>query len=63
MLNASEFRHGPLEVVEEGVPYVFMLGNDESRHTVERVIRFVKSLQRMLLYLILKIITVDYIQC
>lgn len=42
MLNAAEFRHGPLEVVEEGVPYVFMLGNDESRHTVERAIRFVK---------------------
>lgn len=43
MLNASEFRHGPLEVVEKGVPYVFMLGNDESRHTVERAIQFVKQ--------------------
>lgn len=43
-LNAAEFRHGPLEVVEEGVPYVFMLGTDESRHTTERAIRFVEKL-------------------
>ncbi|SHJ81272.1 fructoselysine 6-phosphate deglycase [Hathewaya proteolytica DSM 3090] len=43
MLNASEFRHGPLEVVQEGVPYVFMLGTDGSRHTTERTINFVKK--------------------
>ncbi|WP_425447307.1 fructoselysine 6-phosphate deglycase [Dethiothermospora halolimnae] len=43
MLNAAEFRHGPLEVVEEGVSYVFILGNDESRHTVERNIKFVRK--------------------
>lgn len=43
MLNASEFRHGPLEVVEKGVPYVFMLGNDESRYVTERAINFVKK--------------------
>lgn len=43
-LNASEFRHGPLEVVEKGVPYVFMLGTDESRKTTERTINFVKQL-------------------
>lgn len=42
-LNAAEFRHGPLEVVEAGVPYVFLLGNDESRHTVERTLSFVKQ--------------------
>lgn len=41
-INAAEFRHGPLEVVEPGVPYVFMLGNDESRKTVERALSFVK---------------------
>lgn len=44
MLNSAEFRHGPLEVVEKGVPYVFMLGTDESRHTTERTINFVKQL-------------------
>ncbi|OPJ63104.1 fructoselysine 6-phosphate deglycase [Clostridium oryzae] len=44
MLNAAEFRHGPLEVVEKGVPYVFMLGTDESRHTTQRTINFVKKI-------------------
>lgn len=44
MLNAAEFRHGPLEVVEKGVPYVFMFGTDESRHTSERTLNFVKKL-------------------
>lgn len=43
MLNSAEFRHGPLEVVEKGIPYVFLLGNDESRHTTERTINFVKK--------------------
>ncbi|MFB6468411.1 SIS domain-containing protein [Cytobacillus sp. Hz8] len=42
-LNAAEFRHGPLEMVEAGVPYVFLLGNDESRHIVERTLNFVKK--------------------
>ncbi len=41
-LNASEFRHGPLEVVEEGVPYVFLLGNDAFRPVTERSLRFVE---------------------
>ncbi len=43
VLNSAEFRHGPLEVVEQGIPYVFMLGNDGSRHTTERTIEFVKK--------------------
>lgn len=43
-LNSAEFRHGPLEVVGKGVPYVFMLGTDESRHTTQRTINFVKKL-------------------
>lgn len=42
VLNASEFRHGPLEVVEEGVPYIFLLGTDESRETTKRALDFVK---------------------
>lgn len=42
-LNASEFRHGPLEVVEEGVPYVFLLGNDVFRPITERSLRFVEQ--------------------
>lgn len=32
-----------LEIVEPGVPFLFLLGNDESRHTTERAINFVKQ--------------------
>jgi len=42
IIESGEFRHGPLEVVEDGVPFVFLLGTDESRHTTERAINFVK---------------------
>ncbi len=42
-LNAAEFRHGPLEVVEEGVPYVFLLGNDDTRNITKRAIDFVRK--------------------
>ncbi|AYZ74093.1 SIS domain-containing protein [Fusobacterium necrophorum] len=45
-INASEFRHGPLEVVENGVPYVFFLGNDDSRKITQRTIDFVKKLNK-----------------
>lgn len=41
-LNASEFAHGPLEVVEEGVPYVFLLGDDKTRDITIRTIKFVR---------------------
>ncbi|MDR3576092.1 MAG: fructoselysine 6-phosphate deglycase [Anaerolineaceae bacterium] len=41
-LNSAEFRHGPLEVVEQGVPFIFLLGTDKSRHTTERALNFVK---------------------
>lgn len=42
VIESGEFRHGPLEVVEDGVPFIFLLGTDESRHTTERAINFVK---------------------
>ncbi len=41
-LNAADFAHGPLEVVEDGVPYVFLLGNDDTREITKRAIQFVK---------------------
>ena len=41
-LNSAEFRHGPLEVVEQGVPFIFLLGTDASRHTTERALNFVQ---------------------
>ena len=43
VIESGEFRHGPLEIVEPGVPFLFLLGNDESRHTTERAIRFVRE--------------------
>ncbi len=53
MVESGEFRHGPLEIVEEGVPFIFLLGTDESRHTTERAIRFVKKLTK-------DVIVIDY---
>jgi fructoselysine 6-phosphate deglycase len=41
-IESGEFRHGPLEIVEKGVPFIFLLGTDNSRHTTERAINFVK---------------------
>lgn len=41
-LNSAEFRHGPLEIVEPGVPFLFLLGTDQNRHTTERALNFVK---------------------
>ena len=43
-LNSAEFRHGPLEIVDKGVPFIFLLGSDETRHTTERALNFVKKL-------------------
>lgn len=42
VINAAEFRHGPLEVVDKDVPYVFLLGLDETRKGTERALNFVK---------------------
>lgn len=42
VLNSAEFRHGPLEIVEPGVPFLFLVGTDGSRHTTERALNFVK---------------------
>ena len=39
-LNAGEFRHGPLEIVQAGLPMIFLLGLDESRQETERAMEF-----------------------
>jgi len=41
-LESGEFRHGPLEIVEPGVQFIFLLGTDNSRQTTERALNFVK---------------------
>lgn len=35
-LNAAEFPHGPLEIVDEGIPIIVLLGTDASRFVAER---------------------------
>ena len=39
-LNAAEFRHGPLEIVQPGLPMIFLLGADETRAETERAMEF-----------------------
>jgi len=38
--NAGEWAHGPLEIVDDGVPFIFLLGNDETRPVTERALKF-----------------------
>jgi fructoselysine-6-P-deglycase FrlB-like protein len=51
VIESGEFRHGPLEITEEGVPFLFLLGTDPSRHTTERALRFVKRYTKSVLVL------------
>jgi fructoselysine 6-phosphate deglycase len=39
-LNAAEFQHGPLEIVQPDLPMIFLLGLDESRGITERALEF-----------------------
>ena len=39
-LNAAEFQHGPFEIVQPGLPMIFLLGSDESRGITERALEF-----------------------
>lgn len=39
-LNAAEFQHGPLEIVQPGLPMIFLLGADETRGETERAMEF-----------------------
>lgn len=40
--NAAEFPHGPLEIVEEGLPVIVLIGTDGSRFVAERARDFAK---------------------
>jgi fructoselysine-6-P-deglycase FrlB-like protein len=39
-INAGEFRHGPYEIIEPGVPVICLLGTDASRPVAERALAF-----------------------
>lgn len=43
VIQSGEFRHGPLEIVDEKVTFVFLVGTDASRHITERAMNFVKK--------------------
>lgn len=38
--NAAEFPHGPYEIVEKGLPMIFLIGTDESRDVALRAANF-----------------------
>jgi fructoselysine 6-phosphate deglycase len=38
--NAAEFRHGPIEIVSDDLPMIFLVGADEMRKTTERALEF-----------------------
>lgn len=40
VVNASEFAHGPLEIVETGLPMIFLLGADDTNHVTARALEF-----------------------
>ncbi len=42
-IHAAEFPHGPFEVVEPGVTFIFLLGLDESRSVTEKALRFAQT--------------------
>ncbi len=43
VFNAAEFPHGPLEIVEEGLPMIFLVGTDEFREVALRAANFSKK--------------------
>lgn len=43
VIQAGEFRHGPLEIVESGVPFLFLVPTDSSRVITQRALKFVEK--------------------
>ena len=42
-IKSSEFSHGPIEIVEEDVPFLFLIGTDQSRALTKKIHDFVES--------------------
>ncbi|MCA5963003.1 hypothetical protein LC724_25005 [Blautia sp. RD014234] len=42
VIQAGEFRHGPLEIVESGVPFLFLVPTDSAREITQRALQFVE---------------------
>ena len=43
MIQAGEIRHGPLEIVESGVSFLFLVPTDSSRVITQRALKFVEK--------------------
>jgi fructoselysine 6-phosphate deglycase len=41
-IHSGEFRHGPFEMVDETMPYIFLLDNTDSRKTTQRALDFTR---------------------
>jgi len=50
-IHAGEFFHGPFEIVDESVPFILLLGLDETRPLEERALAFLKTYGKKLLAL------------
>lgn len=51
MINSGEFPHGPIEIVQEDVPMIFLVGTDEARAVTQRAYNFaVKQGARTILF-------------
>lgn len=40
VIESGEFRHGPLEITDKNVPFVFLVGTDASRNVTQRALEF-----------------------
>lgn len=43
MINAGEFQHGPFEIIDKGLPMIFLLGRGDERAIAERALRFAQQ--------------------
>ncbi|MCY7931444.1 SIS domain-containing protein, partial [Bacillus inaquosorum] len=39
-IHAGEYFHGPFEIIDESVPFIILLGLDETRPLEERALTF-----------------------
>lgn len=60
VIQAGEFRHGPLEIVESGVPFLFLVPTDSSRVITQRALKFVEKWKGQQLFWIMQTLLWDF---
>lgn len=50
-IHAGEFFHGPFEILDKDVPFILLMGLDETRPMEERALKFLKEHGEKLLVL------------